>query len=160
VSLRAAVGLGVVVVALATACAESADEVCQSRVDDVEACGREYNNGDPCETASLRCTVACYARLRCEQWSAVDRSEYPAWLSRCLRLCGETFVCDDGSTVPKQFACDAEHDCVDGSDERNCAYFTCDSGGFELEVLAHDAPEPLADWAGTDPDACPERSEP
>jgi len=31
-----------------------------------------------------------------------------------------TFVCADGFEIPEPFRCDAEADCLDGSDEASC----------------------------------------
>ena len=73
--------------------------------------------------------MACFAKLPCDEYPAVDNGDYPAWLSRCLAKCVETFTCGDGARIDVTWQCDGAADCADGSDEgERCEYHRCTNG--------------------------------
>jgi hypothetical protein len=106
------------------------EAACHNHRAKIELCNREFTN-DPCATAGQRCATACYARLSCNQFSAVDAKMPPASLSACLSLCAPPFngiTCPDGTKLASSWMCDGEEDCADGRDERDCSYFMCSDG--------------------------------
>jgi hypothetical protein len=117
----------------------------------VGRCGRRFLV-DVCATAGGRCAAACVARATCDELDRNDDGERPGWLAICLYPCRETFTCDDGSGVLASWVCDAENDCVDGSDERACEYFECASGMLVSTDSQCDEWPDCDDWS--DEDAC------
>jgi hypothetical protein len=76
------------------------------------------------------CVLACLQTADCDQWKALICDEEPGSLEACVTECDEAeFTCDDGTTLPLDYECDAEVDCEDGSDEHDgCSYFECGDG--------------------------------
>jgi hypothetical protein len=108
-------------------CADDADDACRSHAEKVQLCNRVLKPS-VCDTEEGRCGVACYARLKCSEYFAVDEDRPPAWLTQCLTPCSERFECKNGESVLMRWQCDGSEDCSDGSDEVGCKYFVCKDG--------------------------------
>jgi hypothetical protein len=137
--VRASKGWAWVLCVLAACGSKDAAERCADDVASLESCDRVYRT-DPCANKTGRCAAGCFGRATCEE---LGRDEPPSWLSRCLLRCSESERCaDDGHAIAASWLCDGENDCVDGSDERGCSYFTCADGNLvEQDVRCDESPD-------------------
>ncbi len=103
------------------------DDACKKNRAKIESCNRVFSR-DVCSAPEDRCSTACYAKVRCDEYADLDEGRYPAALSQCVEKCAAKFTCTDGEMIPDWWRCDASEDCADGSDERACSYFECTSG--------------------------------
>lgn len=91
------------------------------------------------EQQAADCSIHCLEQAECETLSALLCSEERPTSADAVRLrdctedCTEQFgfrcPAQGGAlAIPHGFVCDGEADCVDGSDERDCASFDCGDG--------------------------------
>lgn len=85
-------------------CADGSDEVCVCvHVMSVGACPRLIAN----QTDTRVCVCVCVAATSLQ--NGCD-----------LRCDNDQFQCKNGHCIPIRWQCDADPDCMDGSDEENC----------------------------------------
>lgn len=108
---------------------------CEGYGDKLVDCGVLTEGDYACpEPASAfdECVFICHAIASCAILKQFNCSgATPAPLSTCFEDCYlaySSFGCGSGEYVPAEWACDAEPDCADGSDEAECEDYECESG--------------------------------
>ncbi|KIG14197.1 Transposase [Enhygromyxa salina] len=108
-------------------------------IDRLQECGLLTEGETPALQEDLdpesACVANCLLAATCEDLSEISCDAFTAMPDPALTACIDTclvgpapFTCGDGSTVPGDYQCDGEPDCVDASDEADCVPLTCADG--------------------------------
>jgi low-density lipoprotein receptor len=115
------------------------EPTCEGYSARLRACGVLTDGEFAClepDSPEIQCELGCLTAASCQLlWDFQCRS-LPPVLDRCLSLCN-AFTCDGGERIPLNWQCDAELDCLDGSDEDDCALFQCASGEEQVPERYH-----------------------
>ena len=138
----------------AAACSPNARERCTGDVEVVEDCDWTLRD-DVCEDERGRCAADCFARAGCSELAQYFEGQGTTrgTLEICVAKCWPRFRCaDDRHEIDADWQCDGDNDCVDGSDERGCRYFTCANGALINDEDMCDEWSHCSD--GSDEDQC------
>lgn len=133
---------------LGAACGGDGDEggrICDSVTSHLRECGLLSTGATTCDVPeeqreAASCAQACLSKTDCATLSLlVCSTDVPTTagavsFNDCATQCAERFGfhCADPQdgpvAVPRDFVCDGESDCADGSDESGCKQFDCGDG--------------------------------
>ncbi|BFZ23346.1 hypothetical protein BsWGS_26385 [Bradybaena similaris] len=120
---------------------------------------RVEDSGDyVCQAATTAGNFEAVARLEVEYIGPPTATPPPD--GPCSR---EESTCSNGQCIPKDYVCDGEQDCTDGSDERSCTHalpcepneFRCNNGRCALKIWRCDGDDDCFD--NSDESSCPTR---
>jgi hypothetical protein len=111
----------------------------------------EAKCSDPTDPVT-ECIFQCMADASCSLLAGYNCGGSAPVLSRCIGDCQYVF-CADGYPIPTSYVCDAENDCLDGSDEVDCEYFVCSNGRSIAESKVCNGLRDCVD--GSDEHGCP-----
>ena len=110
--------------------AGSGGDACAQALAKLESCGVTMEDTmeggcDPTNDYDA-CAAACVVAAPCSELEALEAGNMTGapTLTLCMMSCmstGDQFTCDNGDTIPADWECDGEEDCIDGSDEANCS---------------------------------------